>query len=272
MRRHTVHVLVATVSLALAWESRASAQSYDAVAETVTRCAQANVETEGACRRELLSMGDAAVPMLTRLVSDPDGRVTERLISALVLAELADDAVCSVISAAAMESALDPPSHMAFAVAAGRCGQLEHLRGIVSDTSSDPVFRIKAAVTLGLLGDAQAFDNALRLANEIDEPEYRAFLVLTRGLHRDAATEAALTEMLQSRLFREHAAIALGRLGVRSVAIDLRIALRSDDPLIREAALDALVDLGVPGFEETIREMVDDPSPRVARRAALGAP
>lgn len=229
----------------------------------------AALAAEGDARVEALApaMDPAALDVLGDAVaSDPADRAAVAL---QALAELVEPAACEAIAAAPAHD--DPAWRVAFANAAARCGDLDPLRALLSD--DDPVLRLKAAVALGILGDAASEAEVVALLDAPDIEGHTAFVALAAGLLGRSEARGALDVMLMHGPTRVHAALALSRLGADDVMLDLIFALDDvGDPILRHAVLDEVVAHLPPTGRAAVEAMAaTDPSPRIAAAAARAA-
>jgi HEAT repeat protein len=151
------------------------------------------------------------------------------------------------------------------------------LRGLLSH--ADP--RLRAAA-LTLLGDLRALEARPEVRALLADPvpEVRAAaLSAVCALEQEAAIPAVLpfleVEHAPEAVVRAAAAVALirhtGLDGVLAAADPLKKLLAADDPADRAAAADALGDIGVRGFFRPLLAFLQDPDPRVRRRAIAAA-
>lgn len=245
--------------LVLARATPAAAQ-VPAANELVQQVLAAAPEEQAALQNSLLP---AALPMsgdLAALAVDPGADASARALAFWFVGESADETACELL---ALPAGVDQPG-LLFAASLGmaRCGDLQPLRDLLRH--ADPVLRLKAAVTLGLLLDTTVLADIVALAEDPALEGYRVFIDVARGLLGDATTESVLRALLTERTFRDHAAIALARMGDTSVAFELGFAYRSPDPMIREAAVQAAARSRTGNAETLLDAALTDPSARLA--------
>jgi HEAT repeat protein len=199
-----------------------------------------------------VALGATTVPMARRL-------------AAWALGEANDATACGYL-AAATDDLSDGGYTVALATALARCGEPESLRALLGATFP-AAMRLRAAITLALVEDAGGRDAVFALYDEFAASEEIAYVALAMGLYGEPSTDAALELMLRQPEWRILAAIALGRQGSGAVLFDLRFALASEDPIVREAALRVLVEREW-ATDEQIAALRSDVSPRVAAYAA----
>lgn len=226
------------------------------------------VALEGDARLDALGavMDAAAVDGLGAAV---DGASVPHAALALVALAEVGDAGCEVIVEA--PSHADPVWRVAAANASARCGDLAPLRALLDD--DDPTLRLKAAVTLGVIGDADSEDAVLAMVGDPTYEGHTAFVALAAGLLGREEARDALDVLLLHGPTRLHAALALSRLGTDDVILDLVFALDDvSDPILRHAILDEVVHRLPPTGREAVTAMAaSDPSPRIAEAAARAA-
>lgn len=188
-----------------------------------------------------------------------------RRLAAWALGESGLEEACATVARAGDDGS-DPGFAVALATARARCGEFDDLRALLGPSHAEAV-RLRAALTLALLEDDGARDSIFALYEEFAATEQIAYVALALGLYREPSTEAALTLMLRQPEWRVMAAIALGRQGSGAVVLDLRFALESPDPLIRESALRVLVERDW-ATDQHVEPLLSDRSPRVAAYAA----
>lgn len=183
------------------------------------------------------------------------------------LGETGEDTACEGVRtiATGLDSEDDPSLLMAVANASARCGEFRPLRSVMANGAA--VLRAKSAIQLGLHGDTGSIDAIRELANDEEFSRYSVFFNLALGMLGDETQTDLMKEMLRQVDARVYAAIALGRLGDSSVAVDLQMALRDREPAIRLYAIGALVELRVRGTDSNIRPLLNDPDPRVRQKA-----
>jgi hypothetical protein len=228
--------------------------------ELVQQVLVAPPEEQAALQNSLLS---AALPLsddLAALAVDPSAEATTRALAFWFVGESADETACELL---ALPAETDQPG-LLFAASLGlaRCGDGQPLRDLLRH--ADAVLRLKAAVTLGLLMDSAALADIVALGEDPALEGYRVFIDVARGLLGDGVTEPVLRALLTERTFRDHAAIALARMGDSSVAFELGFAYRSPDPMIREAAVQAAARTRTGNAETLLDAALTDPSARLA--------
>lgn len=183
------------------------------------------------------------------------------------LGETGSDSACDDVRtiATGLDSEDDPTLLMSVANASARCGEFRPLRSVLGNGAA--VLRAKSAIQLGLHGDTGSIEAIRELANDEEFARYSVFFNLALGMLGDDSQTELMREMLRQVDARVYAAIALGRLGDSSVAVDLQMALRDREPSIRLYAIGALVELRVRGTDSSIRPLLNDPDPRVRQKA-----
>lgn len=217
-----------------------------------------------ALQQEVAELGADAVPRLIEVTQDARADGERRATAAWALGEIADPAGCEALAATPRggQIGLDIAIEMAIA----RCGDFEPLRARLDDDA--PVLVAKAALTLALLDDAASYARIAQLRDAEAMQPYRLFVTLALGLLRDETARPILEELLREQATRPLAGIALARLGDDSMIFELQFAYRSDDPILRDAAVRAVVALRPPGAEDLLADASNDPLPRIADYAA----
>ncbi len=215
-------------------------------------------------QQAIVVLGAEAVPRLIEVVQDEQIAGERRATAAWALGEIADVAGCEALAAT-------PPGgaaglEVAVEMARARCGDLDPLRARLEDDV--PVLVAKAALTLALLDDTASYPRIAQLSDADAMAPYRLFITLALGLLGDEAARPTLEELLREQATRPLAAIALARLGDDSMIFELQFAYGSDDPIIRDAAVRAVVALRPPGAEDLLATASGDPLPRIADYAA----
>jgi HEAT repeat protein len=183
------------------------------------------------------------------------------------LGEVGTDEACDDVAQIVSETSAsaDPSLKMAVANASARCEDYAPLRTILTESAA--VLRAKAAVQLGLHEDTASRETIRQLANNDEYERYHVFFNLALGLLGDEDQKDLLRQLLRQRDARVYAAMALGRMGEESVVVDLQMALEDPEASIRLHAIEALMELRVSGTDRNIRQLLDDPDPRVRQKA-----
>ncbi len=205
-----------------------------------------------------LRLGDE-VAALAIIASDEDTPQSADL-AIWMLGEIRGTEACDALSALAPLEA--PPRQMIRASALARCGDLSALRQMLA--ASQPLIRLKAAILLGMHGDVGALPLVRAMGESSDFAGMEALVAIARGLLGDEEAREALIPLLRIREMRDHAAIALIRLGHTSAVWDLSFACASDEAFMREVALATLVAARPPGGRNFLLQRIDDPDPRIA--------
>ena len=239
--------------------ARAYAQASDAEGLVQQVLAEAP-EEQPAAQNRLLPVAQPLAVELAALAMNPDADAAVRQLAFWFVGEAADASACGRVG---LPDETDNPGLLfAASLGIGRCGELQPLRDLLRH--ADPVLRLKAAVTLGLLMDRAALTDIVALTDDPDLSGYRVFIDVARGLLGEPDTQPVLRALLVERTFRDHAAIALTRMGDTSVAFELGFAYRSVDPMIREAAVQAAARYRTGNAEALLEEAQQDPSARLA--------
>lgn len=215
-------------------------------------------------QQEVAILGVSAVPRLIDVLGDGESAPARRAVAAWALGEIADPAGCDALAGTAHGDA--PGFNVALDTARARCGDLSSLRSRLDD--DDPILRARAALTLALLDDGDSSEQITALRDDEAMASYRLFITLATGLLGDEFATPLLEELLREQATRPLAAIALARLGDDSMIFELQFAYQSDDPIIREAVVRAVVALRPPGAEDFLAQAASDPLPRIADYAA----
>lgn len=251
---------VAVLLLAFSgWSGRAYAQSTEAEG-LVQQVLGVAPEEQAALQNSLLPAAVSLAVELAGLAMAPDADASARQLAFWYVGEVADARACALLTLP--EATDDPGLLFAASLGLGRCGELQPLRELLRH--ADPVLRLKAAVTLGLLLDRASLADVVALADDPDLEGYRVFIDVARGLLGESDTQPILRALLVERTFRDHAAIALTRMGDTSVAFELGFAYRSADPMIREAAVQAAARHRTGNAESLLEAAQQDPAPRLA--------
>lgn len=217
-------------------------------------------EEQPAEQNRLLPVAQPLAVELASLAMDPAAEATARQLAFWFVGETGSASACDGLE---LPDGTDNPGLLfAASLGIGRCGNLQPLRDLLRH--ADPVLRLKAAVTLGLLLDRAALSDVGALTDDPDLSGYRVFLDVARGLLGELDTQPVLRALLVERTFRDHAAIALARMGDTSVAFELGFAYRSVDPMIREAAVQAAARHRTANAEALLEAAQQDPSARLA--------
>ncbi len=206
------------------------------------------------------AVGDVAA--LVDAARNADATPLAREIAVWALGEVGTDEACGSLSEFVGGGGDDIGIRVVAATAAGRCGDFEPLRSLLAIDSA--VVRAKAAIVLGLLGDREALPAVAALRADDAMQELGTFVELAAGLLGDESTVETLEQLLSTRPARHHAAIALARMDRSAAMIDLRLACRNPDPLLRHEALRAFAERRWRGAREAVVAAVADPNPRIA--------
>ena len=222
-------------------------------------------------QHELLALGRESLPTLVAVMVDRGAPSVERQAAASALGEADDPAACNALSLAWLDRHGNAERVLvAIAIAAGRCGVFEPLRAIVEGASEVDV-RLKAAMSLALMGDADSGLQIAALRTEL-EPGLAEFADLAMALLGDVATAESLAARVgDARLapaISDFFDLAWWRCGLGDVAPLRDTALEHPDPVVRQAALAALVESSDPWALTQLTTALSDPSPRVAHAAA----
>lgn len=267
---------VRTASLwlaALLFAMPASAQIQEASTTAALDAAvSATLDERMPLQMRVLSRGASAVPELANAArSEPAAddlpALLRQRIAIWALGELGGAEACDAIASV---DAPNEATELAVAIARARCGDTEPLRATVRGTAATDV-RLKAAIWLALEGDDAIRDDVMAMQHEEGFASLGSVVVLALGLLGEEGARPTLEAMRRVPELRDHASIALLRLGDLSASIDARIAASNEDPHVRYHALRALTELHIEGTRSLLHAASDDLSPRIARYAAREA-
>ncbi len=144
---------------------------------------------------------------------------------------------------------------------------VEALRGLLRDASSE--VRAAAATSLGGLRSVDAVEDLIRLAEDPD-PVVASEAIAALGQIEDPRGADAVRRACghASPGVRLQAASLIGGLSPDSARECLGEAIRDKDPDVRSAAAVALADLGDPSAAGLLKPVLEDPDPGVAFDAA----
>ncbi len=222
----------------------------------------------------LLPYADAALPTFVESLGDSALGPVARQAAAWVLGESNDARACAALSEAWLTTAGQPEGlRVAVAVASGRCGDPAPLLGLVEFGNEERI-RLKAAVTLGVLDHGDAAFAIAVLRDEVQEA-LRDYATLALAMLGDTTAGQVLVASMPNGLpgapdIAGVFALALARSG--HAPAEVQQALRDastghSDPLVREAALEVLVNQRDAFATTKLTTALSDPSPRVAARA-----
>ncbi len=229
----------------------------------IAAASRADVEDRIEYQHRLIALEPPAIETLARVASSPRASSLERQIAAWALGELAEPEACHVLDVLWLD-AIDHPSEtqMARAIGLARCGTLYPLRTLLNTGSLVP--RLKAAVTLSLLGDT---DSALAIEVLRDDPmaaPYLEFFEIALALLGDPRSAAATEHLGSEPLFADYVALGLARSGLE---VDLEqlaaAAVGNPEPVVREMAVAEHFALAGPDSASLLQDAMTDPAPRV---------
>lgn len=177
------------------------------------------------------------------------------------LGERGTDATCNAVQSA-NASGGGEQLEMVVALARARCGRLYDLRQMLS--ADEPILQVKAALMLGVLNDRDSLPRIQRLSETGPAAPYAALMASAQAMLGDTAHREEMLELLKVRQLRNYAAIALGRWGDDIAIYDLRAAVRSDEAIVRHAALTVMVEQVFMSVCNLIDDNFDDPDQRIA--------
>ena len=221
-------------------------------------------------QERLVGFGVDAIPALRAVLEDDARSPMARRIAAWSLAELEEASACGAVGAAVAADD-DLGSRVAFALAQARCGLPDAARALVADTTAEPAARLKVALWLALESDSGIEDDVRSMTQDAAFDGLQSLVTLTLGLLGDTAATSTLEAMRFRVETRPYAAIALLRMGERSAAVDVRLAVEDPDPSLRYAALRALAEGHVEGTLPLLLAASADLNPRIARYATREA-
>jgi hypothetical protein len=267
MRRYPAWIWALTMAAVTGAAGSASAQSSTASSDSASTLAATwmavDAEAQLPAQNALLTRTEALSADWNSLFADSEAEDAARMLAAWMVGELGSEEHCAELAVA--DSADASALGFAHALALARCGNPAALRTFLQ--ASDPTLQLKAAIALALAGDAESQGAIAALALDEEVAPHATFVTLALGLLGDPAAEPLLRTLLTERPARDHAAVALARLGHDEVVFELEFAWRSDDPWMREAVVRAMVALRAPGTEAMLDQAAADPSPRIARWA-----
>lgn len=215
-----------------------------------------------------------ALATFASVLDDPSQGPIARQAAAWVLGEADDARACAALDSAWLSSVAEPARfRVAIAVAAGRCEQFTPLLALAEHASEDDV-RLKAAIALGAMAHQEAGVQISVLAGEVD-PALADYATLALAMLGDTSAGEDIARTLDGGM--PEAADIAGIFGLalyRSGQTDgvpealRRAAVTHPDPVIRQAALSALVEAGDPYARTQLTIALSDPSPRVSHQAA----
>lgn len=177
------------------------------------------------------------------------------------LGERGTDATCSAVQSSNAAGGGEQ-LEMVVALARARCGRLYDLRQMLS--ADEPILQVKAALMLGVLNDRESLSRIQRLSETGPAAPYAALMASAQAMLGDREHREEMLELLKVRQLRNYAAIALGRWGDDIAIYDLRAAVRSDEAIIRHAALTVMVEQVFMSVCNLIDDNFDDPDQRIA--------
>jgi HEAT repeat protein len=230
------------------------------------------------CARALGEMGDSrAIPLLIECLHEDPARAAA-MVALLRFGRAASARLRAVLAMPRLVNGIEPPTWVdGRATAATLLGELGDTRSI-NRALADRQRAVRLAAAMGLAGHGGAPpERALQvLLQGLDEPDWsraRAIMQLLESLGSSVigALESALEDHgadEASRRRHRRAAVLAGRLGLIAAAPDLAALFDADDPQLRIAAIDAL--LQITGSDDNyLAGFLLDPEIEIAARALL---
>ena len=227
---------------------------------------EAEPERQVAAQRSLVRLGPGGIVFLSAALLDDKRPWSVRTGAAWVLGELRSEVAIEPLHKAWGLKGAPATFRVQVAIALSTLGEREPLRSFLIPPQSDKIVVAKAAIAAANLRDKDAVE-ALR-SWEADE-DIGAFVVLALGRLGASVDQAALRELMTEPIFRDQAAVALARLGDRTVMLNLRFALANPDAFLRFEAVTLIRRFRDKGALKELRQMAkDDPDPRVRQAAS----
>ena len=146
------------------------------------------------------------------------------------------------------------------------------LREIITRPHSDLEEKAEAALAvgrLGLVGMAGALADLLDAPEETLSAAALSAMRFLSGRHKDQIVKVILSRINEgSETLRRNLILLLGEIQAEGVTADIVLALKAEDPGVREAAAIALADIGASETEEELILCLADEDPRVRMRSA----
>lgn len=234
----------------------------------VAAAARADTADRIEYQHRLIAMDPPPIESLARIAIDGSATAQERQLAAWALGELNEPEACHVLDVLWLD-AIDHPSEtqMARAIGMARCGTLYPLRTLLGTGSL--VHRLKAAVTLALLGDPDSRLAIEVLSGEPGADAQEVFFDLALALLGDASAAARIEPYAEDPLFADYVVLGLARAGEEVALESLASAAQGNpEPVVREMALGEYALLAGAAATELLQEASADPSPRVRAMAA----
>lgn len=227
---------------------------------------EAEPERQVAAQRSLVRLGPGGIVFLSSALLDDTRPWSVRTGAAWVLGELRSEVAIEALFKAWNLKGSPGTFRVQVAIALSTLGERDPLRSFLIPPQSDKIVVAKAAIAVANLRDKDAVE-ALR-AWEADE-DIGAFVVLALGRLGASVDQAVLRELMTEPIFRDQAAVALARLGDRTVMLNLRFALSNPDAFLRFEAVTLIRRFRDKGALKELRKMArDDPDPRVQQAAS----